>query len=132
MLLYFNGTIAYIRFFQLAGGRITGEEQAVESTSQTEIVECGLVLRSVGYKSIPVESGIPYDDKKGIIPNDGGRVTGEDGLYCAGWLATGPRGVIVDTMNEAYNVAQGILNDWKKDDGDSSSQKQGFVQVNCT
>ena len=104
----------------------------MESTSKTEIVECGLVLRSVGYKSIPVESGIPYDDKKGIIPNDGGRVTGEDGLYCAGWLATGPRGVIVDTMNEAYNVAQGILNDWKKNDGDSSSQKQGFVQVNLT
>ena len=26
------------------------------------------------------------------------------GLYCAGWLATGPRGVIVDTMTEAFKV----------------------------
>ena len=114
---------------QLSGGKINNEQQAVESTSQSEIIECGLVLRSIGYKSIPVEAGIPYDDKKGIIPNECGRVTGEDGLYCAGWLATGPRGVIVDTMNEAYNVAQGILHDWKIHDVDSSSQKQGFVQV---
>jgi adrenodoxin-NADP+ reductase len=53
-----------------------------------------------------VEAGIPYDEKRGIIPNDMGRVDGENGLYCAGWLATGPRGVIVDTMNEAFRVGQ--------------------------
>lgn len=53
-----------------------------------------------------------------------------DGLYCAGWLATGPRGVIVDTMNEAFNVAQGILNDWKSGKQDQGTTvKPGYVQV---
>ncbi len=87
-------------------------------------------IRSIGYKSIPVESGIPYDEKKGIIPNEVGRVIDMDGLYCAGWLATGPRGVIVDTMNEAYKVAQGILNDWKSGNQvQGTTAKPGYVQV---
>ena len=36
------------------------------------------------------------------------------GLYCAGWLATGPRGVIVDTMTEAFKVGQTISNDLQR------------------
>jgi adrenodoxin-NADP+ reductase len=116
--------------FQIKGGKLTSEDQEIEVTDETETIECGLVLRSIGYKSVPVESGIPYDDKKGIIPNVEGRVTGEDGLYCAGWLATGPRGVIVDTMNEAFNVSQGIINDWKAGQSSANAgQKSGFVEV---
>ena len=34
---------------------------------------------------------------------------GFPGLFCAGWLATGPRGVIVNTMTEAYKVGQTVL-----------------------
>ena len=64
---------------------------------------------SLGYFAIPVEDGIPYDSKKGVIPNIDGKV--EPGLYCAGWLATGPRGVIVDTMNEAFKVGQTVAED---------------------
>ena len=117
---------------QLAGGRVTGEDQAIEATDATETIECGLILRSIGYKSIPVEAGIPYDEKRGIIPNTHGRVEGENGLYCAGWLATGPRGVIVDTMNEAYNVGQVIIEDWKSGgfkSGDAPAGKSGYTEV---
>ena len=38
----------------------------------------------------------------GIIPNINGRVSA--GVYTAGWLGTGPRGVIIDTMNNAFKV----------------------------
>ena len=93
----------------MKGGKLIAEDQGIESTYEIETIECGLVLRSIGYKSVPVEAGIPYDEKRGIIPNINGRVEGENGLYCAGWLATGPRGVIVDTMNEAYKVGQGLM-----------------------
>ena len=53
-----------------------------------------------------VEESVPYDPKRGVVPNEGGRVVDHPWLYCAGWLATGPRGVIVDTMTAAYSVAQ--------------------------
>ena len=58
-----------------------------------------------------VEPGIPYDEKRGLIPNDAGKIEGFPGLFCAGWLATGPRGVIVNTMTEAFRVGQTILDD---------------------
>lgn len=39
------------------------------------------VLRSIGYKTLPVDSGVPYDEKKGTIPNKQGRVlNGNQGL----------------------------------------------------
>ncbi len=92
----------------------------MEGTGETETSECGLVLRSIGYKSTCIEEGaVPFDPRRGVVPNVDGRVTeanddasGVGGkLYCAGWLATGPRGVIVDTMTESYRVAEAVLED---------------------
>jgi hypothetical protein len=51
----------------MQGGRLVSEDQEIESTGDVETIECGLVLRSIGYKSIPVEAGIPYDDKVSIL-----------------------------------------------------------------
>lgn len=85
------------------------ESQTIVDTGNTEIIDCGLVLRSIGYKSIPVEPGIPFDNKRGIIPNENGKIANVPGLFCAGWLATGPRGVIVNTMTEAFKVGQTVL-----------------------
>ena len=56
-----------------------------------------------------VEKGIPYDEKRGLIPNENGKIIGFPGLFCAGWLATGPKGVIVNTMTEAFKVGQTVI-----------------------
>ena len=40
-------------------------------TGERETIECGLVLRSIGYKGVPVE-GVPFDERRGVIPNEGG------------------------------------------------------------
>jgi len=93
---------------QLAVNAPAGEE-SVQQTDQTETIETGLVLRSIGYKSVQAEANLPFDAKKGVVPNEGGRV--EPGLYTAGWLATGPRGVIIDTMNTAFKVGANIVED---------------------
>lgn len=37
------------------------------------------VLRSIGYKSIPLQEGVPFDHKMGVIPNIDGRVVEEAG-----------------------------------------------------
>eukprot|EP00095_Tigriopus_kingsejongensis_P005756 snap_masked-scaffold28_size608977-processed-gene-4.1 protein:Tk05756 transcript:snap_masked-scaffold28_size608977-processed-gene-4.1-mRNA-1 annotation:"nadph:adrenodoxin mitochondrial" len=100
---------------QLGVNRLVGpdysEAQSVADTGDSEVLDCGLVLKSIGYKSVRVEAGIPFDEHRGIIPNVEGQVAGEPGLYCSGWLATGPKGVIVDTMNEAFRVGARILRD---------------------
>lgn len=101
------------------------------STGQTVALPSDVVFRSVGYRSIALdgfsEAGIQFDNKKGIVSNDGlGRVTGlpsannEDGdavrqipgLYCAGWLKNGPTGVIASTMSDAFITGDAIVHDW--------------------
>ena len=60
-----------------------------------------------------VDASLPFDTGRGIVPNVEGRVIGEEGLYVGGWLATGPRGVIIDTMNTAFRVASLMAEDLK-------------------
>ncbi|CAN5211010.1 hypothetical protein BH09ACT8_BH09ACT8_57940 [soil metagenome] len=74
------------------GGLVPGEP------GDTELIETSLVLRSIGYRGAAIK-GLPYDAGTGAIPNDNGRVVGEDhlpipGVYVAGWIKRGPRGMI--------------------------------------
>jgi ferredoxin--NADP+ reductase len=78
------------------------------TTDRTEDLECGLVLRSVGYRGLPVP-GVPFDDARGTIPNDGGRV--QPGVYTAGWIKRGPSGVIGTNKRCAEETVQALLAD---------------------
>lgn len=78
-------------------------------TGLFEVMDCSLALRSIGYKTKPVDKDLPFDLKKGIIPNSKGYV--RTGLYCSGWVKTGPIGVILSTMNDAFETADTILDD---------------------
>ncbi|MDE2678271.1 MAG: FAD-dependent oxidoreductase [Gemmatimonadota bacterium] len=69
-------------------------------TGETEVVPCGMVIRSVGYRGKPLP-GVPFDERRGIVPNEGGRVVGGagggeaiPGEYVVGWAKRGPSGVI--------------------------------------
>lgn len=86
-------------------------------TDKVESIPAQLVCRSIGYKSISVDQSINFDEKLGKVKNVDGRVLMKDsnevdpGLYVAGWLATGPSGVILTTMNSSFFVAQTIIQD---------------------
>lgn len=47
-------------------------------TGQHVVQECGIVLRSIGYKSVPME-GVPFDERRGRVPNKYGKVQTADG-----------------------------------------------------
>ena len=36
------------------------------------------------------------------------------GLYCSGWVKTGPVGVILNTMDNAFETAETILTDYSQ------------------
>ncbi|MFN6550487.1 FAD-dependent oxidoreductase [Mycolicibacterium septicum] len=72
----------------------TDRAEGLEVSSEaggTEVIETSLILRSIGYRGLPV-SGLPYDEDSGTVPNDSGRVV--PGTYVTGWIKRGPRGVI--------------------------------------
>ncbi|KAK4703155.1 ferredoxin/flavodoxin---NADP+ reductase, partial [Phenoliferia sp. Uapishka_3] len=85
------------------------------ATGRTEVEETDLVLSSVGYRSVEIP-GIPFDKRRGVVRNEGGRVLSEDGapikgLYASGWLARGPNGVIATTMYDAFATADLLASD---------------------
>jgi ferredoxin/flavodoxin---NADP+ reductase len=87
------------------GGRIVARP-----TGETETIECGIVLRSVGYKGIPLP-GVPFDEGRGIIPNDAGRVGDAERTYVAGWIKRGPSGVIGTNKKDATETVELLLAD---------------------
>jgi ferredoxin/flavodoxin---NADP+ reductase len=93
----------------------SGAIRAID-TGEREEIECGLVLRSIGYKGIGLE-GLPFDDSGGVIPNEKGRVvnpeTGEQvpGQYVVGWIKRGPSGVIGTNKKDALDTVSSLLED---------------------
>ena len=84
-------------------------------TGETETLETQLVLRSVGYQSVPLP-GVPFDERASIVPNADGRVLGPDGAplageYVAGWLKRGPTGVIGTNKSDAAQTVRALLAD---------------------
>ncbi|WP_027877889.1 FAD-dependent oxidoreductase [Meiothermus cerbereus] len=83
-------------------------------TGEFEELEVGLVLRSVGYKGVPLPE-VPFDQRKGVIPNQSGRVLREGqvavGEYTAGWIKRGPSGVIGTNKADATETVKLLLQD---------------------
>ena len=53
------------------------EDGRAVPTGEEEIISCGLVIRSIGYRGTPL-AGIPFDERRGLISNLGGRVLGHE------------------------------------------------------
>jgi ferredoxin--NADP+ reductase len=89
------------------------------ATDEREELECGLVLRSVGYTGVPIE-GVPFDQRRGLILNEGGRVLDSHdaghkvGHYTAGWIKRGPSGVIGTNKKDALETVRHLLADIKE------------------
>ncbi|SHU39182.1 NADPH-ferredoxin reductase fprA [Mycobacteroides abscessus subsp. abscessus] len=79
---------------------------------QGEIFElaASLVVHAVGYVGSPLH-GVPFDAERGIICNDGGRVTGQPGIYVAGWIKRGPTGVIGTNKACAHQTVDALASD---------------------
>ncbi|HUO70581.1 MAG TPA: FAD-dependent oxidoreductase [Solirubrobacteraceae bacterium] len=104
-------TIARNELVRGPNGAITARQ-----TEVTETIEADLVLRSIGYKGSPVP-GLPFDERRAVIHNDGGRVTFPEtdepmpGVYAAGWIKRGPSGVIGTNKKCAQETVALLLGD---------------------
>jgi adrenodoxin-NADP+ reductase len=117
-----------------------GKRRAVGTGATETIRNVALALRSVGYRSKPLEEhftvkshheqepdrfkqSVPFDAARGVVPNAFGRVTqsvapamggGEwqvPGLYVVGWLKRGPRGIIGDNLIDAEETIGALVAD---------------------
>jgi ferredoxin/flavodoxin---NADP+ reductase len=84
-------------------------------TGEEELIQCGLVLRSIGYRGNPLP-GVPFDERRGLIRNEGGRVLGDEGEplpgeYAVGWIKRGPSGVIGTNKKDAADTVARVVED---------------------
>lgn len=94
-----------IHSIKLSINKLEGNDiraQFAVPTGLFEEIECGIAFRSIGYKSIQIDASIPFDTEIGRIKNIAGKV--QDKLYTAGWAGTGPVGVILSTMTNAFQI----------------------------
>ncbi|WP_406491437.1 FAD-dependent oxidoreductase [Streptomyces sp. NBC_01604] len=109
-LLADGGRVGAVRFERTAPDGHGG----VAGTGVFEEIEAQLVLRSVGYRGVPLE-GLPFDTASGTVPNLAGRVLREGvvapGEYVAGWIKRGPTGVIGTNRPCAKETVTSLLAD---------------------
>jgi ferredoxin--NADP+ reductase len=79
-----------------------------------ETIPAGLVLRSVGYRGVPIP-GVAFDEKSGHIPHEAGRVVAFGapiaGEYVVGWAKRGPSGLIGTNRADSVLTVQSMLED---------------------
>ncbi|MEO5894910.1 MAG: FAD-dependent oxidoreductase [Vicinamibacterales bacterium] len=87
-----------------------------EPAGEFEEIETGLVFRSVGYRGVALPD-IPFDERRGVIPNDHGRVLDPSaaqplpGVYVSGWIKRGPSGVIGTNKPDSAETVLSMLAD---------------------
>ncbi|OUM40172.1 FAD-dependent oxidoreductase [Arthrobacter sedimenti] len=105
------GRVAGIKFerTELTGdGNVRGTGEFIDYPVQA-------VYRAIGYFGSELPE-VGFDDKRGVIPNEGGRVIDEDGkpvpgIYATGWIKRGPVGLIGHTKGDALETIGFLLED---------------------
>ena len=106
------------------GGRVAGlkvertapdGQGGVVDTGEFEVIPMQALYRAVGYFGSPLDE-IPFDDQRGVIPNEQGRVLDAHGdrvpgVYATGWIKRGPVGLIGHTKSDAMETLECLLED---------------------
>ncbi|SEL48979.1 4Fe-4S binding protein [Streptacidiphilus jiangxiensis] len=104
---------------RVEGLRVTGPEGAdgnADGEGGGSVIATGLVVRSIGYRGVPVP-GLPFDETSGTIPHDGGRVVDPatglplSATYVVGWAKRGPSGGIGANRDCAQETVDALLDD---------------------
>ena len=104
----------HVRALRTERTRLTGDGN-VTGTGEYRDWPVQAVYRAVGYASSPIE-GLPFDAERHVVPNEGGRVLGEDGepltgIYATGWIRRGPVGLIGSTKSDAQETIANLVSD---------------------
>ena len=92
-----------------------GSLRARPAGDAVETIECGLVLRSVGYRAVPLPD-VPFDERYAVLPIERGRVLAPDGspvpgVYAVGWIKRGPTGILGTNKRDAEETMTCLAED---------------------
>jgi ferredoxin--NADP+ reductase len=92
-----------------------GTLRARAAGDEVETIACGLVLRSVGYRAVPLPD-VPFEERRFVLPNERGRVLTPDGdplpgVYAVGWIKRGPTGILGTNKRDAEETVSCLVED---------------------
>ncbi|MGH2761608.1 MAG: hypothetical protein ACRDLD_03355, partial [Thermoleophilaceae bacterium] len=92
-----------------------GSLRARAVDADLETIECGLVLRSVGYRAVALPD-VPFDERHFVLPNERGRVLTPEGeplagVYAVGWIKRGPTGILGTNKRDAEETIRSLVED---------------------
>lgn len=100
----------------LSRNRLEGPafSQVAHPVGEIEEIPCGLVFSSISYRGVPIP-GVPFDESRGVVPNESGRVLDKDGpargLYVTGWIKRGANGIIGTNRADSLETVEALLTD---------------------
>lgn len=105
----------------------------VRGTGEFREVAVQAVYRAVGYFGSPLD-GIPFDERRGIIPNREGQVVADGdellpGVYATGWIKRGPIGLIGHTKSDAMETISHLVKDQANWWAPSSPEPESIVAL---
>jgi ferredoxin--NADP+ reductase len=101
----------------------------VRGTGEIREVAIQAIYRAVGYFGSELP-GIPFDERRGVIPNHEGKVLDDNnrlvpGVYATGWIKRGPVGLIGHTKSDAMETVKHLVKDqaswWSPESPDEAS-----------
>jgi len=91
----------------------------VTGTGEIREIPIQALYRAVGYFGSPLPE-LPFDERRGVIPNREGQVLDDNdepvpGVYATGWIKRGPVGLIGHTKSDAMETVKHLMHgqaDW--------------------
>jgi len=109
-----------VKGLELVHNEIVKEGGVLRAKATDEVMHLNvdMVFRSIGYMG-EATPGLPFDDRRGTLPNDQGQLL--DGVggkllnqeYTAGWIKRGPSGVIGTNKQDATETVSRLKKNWQ-------------------
>lgn len=108
-------------------------EGGVRGTGELREVPIQALYRAVGYFGSPLPE-VPFDEKRGVIPNREGQVLDDDdqrvpGVFATGWIKRGPVGLIGHTKSDAMETIKHVVRDQANWWTPSSPSEESVVEL---
>ena len=95
-----------------------GDDGAIRAralATEPQTIACDFVLRSVGYRAVPLPD-VPFDERAFVLPNRAGRALTQDGeplpgVYAVGWIKRGPTGILGTNKRDAEETIARLVED---------------------
>lgn len=97
------------------------------------MIDVDMVIRSIGYKSTPINKEIQWNEQKSVISSENGCVLDAEGRvvkgeYVAGWIKTGPIGVLDSTYGSSIETCSSIFNHIEKNELECKDDPQDEIE----